>query len=102
MSAPMPDAPRRKVAEAMGTAACRFPLLPPKSHDPTPMEMAFSKPEAHLRRIGARSFKDMVDALAEIRDLSEAIECWNDFKATGYISSQKPDALTTVSSGNTT
>jgi len=47
------------------------------------MEIAFSKPEAHLRRIGARTFTDMVDALAEIRELYSPQECWNHFKATG-------------------
>ena len=57
------------------------------------MEMAFSKPEAHLRRIGARNCADMFDALTEIRDLYSPQECRNDFKATGYVSSQKPDAL---------
>ena len=81
---------------------CRFPFLPPKSSDPNPMEIAFSKPEAHLRRIGARTFTDMVDALAEIRELYSPQERWNDFKATGYVSSQKPDALETPLNGSET
>ena len=90
----VPDtlAPRKnaEAAKPMGTAGCRFPILPPKSPDPTPMEMAFSKPEAHLRRIGARSFTDMVDALAEIRDLYSPQECWNHFKATGMSQVKSP------------
>jgi len=64
--------------------------------------MAFSKLKAQLRRIGARTFSDMVDALAEIRDLFTPEEGWNYFCDAGYASSQKPDALTAVSPGNTT
>jgi transposase len=48
--------------------------------------MAFSKLKAHLRRIGARTFTDMFNALAEICDLFSPLECWNYFKAAGYIS----------------
>jgi len=49
--------------------------------------MAFSKLKAHLRRIGARTFTDMSDALAEIRQLRSPQKCWNAFKADGYVSS---------------
>jgi len=66
---------------------CRFPFLPPYITDPNPMEMAFSKLKAHLCRIGARTFTDMFDALAEIRELRSPQKSWNDFKADGYISS---------------
>jgi len=51
----------------------------------TPIEMAFSKLEAHLRRIGARTFTDMFNAIAEICDLCSPDECWNYFKAAGYV-----------------
>lgn len=51
------------------------------------IEMAFSKLKAHLRRIGARTFTDMFQALTEICDLYTPQECWNYFKAAGYISS---------------
>ncbi|MEM8789791.1 MAG: IS630 family transposase, partial [Pseudomonadota bacterium] len=40
----------------------------------------------HLRRIGARSFTDTIDALTEICDLFPPEECWNYFKAAGYVS----------------
>src|SRR6056297_3548414 len=42
--------------------------------------------KAHLRRIGARTFTDMFAALAEICDLFSPEECWNYFKAAGYVS----------------
>jgi transposase len=51
-----------------------------------PIEMAFSKLKAHLRRIGARTFTDMFNALAEICDLFSPEECWSYFKAAGYVS----------------
>jgi transposase len=50
------------------------------------IEMAFSKLKAHLRRIGARNFTDMFRALTEICELFSPDECWNDFKAAGYVS----------------
>ncbi|MEM9850818.1 MAG: IS630 family transposase, partial [Pseudomonadota bacterium] len=49
------------------------------SPDLNPIEMAFSKLKAHLRRIGARSFTDMFKALTEIRDLYTPAECWTYF-----------------------
>jgi hypothetical protein len=40
----------------------------------------------HLRRIGARTFTDMFNAIADICDLYSPEECWNYFTAAGYIS----------------
>jgi len=73
-------------AKAMRDAGCWFLFLPPYSPDLNPIEMAFSKLKAHLRRIGARTFADMFNALAEICDLYSPDECWNYFKAAGYAS----------------
>lgn len=67
-------------------AGCWFLFLPPYSPDPTPIEMTLSKLEAHLRRIDARTFTDMFDALAEICDLYSPEERWTYFKAAGYVS----------------
>lgn len=61
--------------------------LPPYSPDLNPIEMAFSKLKAHLRRIGARTFDQMFDALAEVCDLSTPQESWNYFCEAGYGSS---------------
>jgi len=72
---------------ALPPVSKRFLFLPPYSADPNPMEMAFSKLKAHLCRIGARTFTDMFDALAEIRQLCSPQKSWNDFKATGHVSS---------------
>jgi len=48
--------------------------------------MAFAKPKAHLRRIGARTFTDMFEAIAEIRGLFTPEEGWNYFRDAGYAS----------------
>lgn len=73
-------------AKAMRKAGCCFLFLAPYSPDLNPIEMAFSKLKAHLRRIGARTFNDMFDALSEICNLFSPDECWNYFRAAGYVS----------------
>ncbi|PIL19003.1 transposase ISSpo6 [Puniceibacterium antarcticum] len=73
-------------AKAMRDAWCWFLFLPPYSPDLNPIEMAFSKLKAHLRRIGARAFTDMFTAIAEVCDLFSPQECWNYFSAAGYVS----------------
>ncbi len=76
-----------QAAKALREAGCWFLFLPPYSPDLNPIEMAFSKLKAHLRRIGARSFTDMFSALAEICDLYSPHECRNYFSAAGYAAS---------------
>jgi len=66
---------------------CWFLYLPPYSPDLNPIEMAFSKLKAHLRRIGARTFDQMFEALTEICGLFTPDECWNFFREAGYGSS---------------
>ena len=60
--------------------------LPPYSPDLNPIEMAFSKLKAHLRRIGARSFTSLFNALSQICNLYTPEECWNYFCQAGYAS----------------
>ena len=75
-----------EAAQAMRAAGCWFLFLPPYSPDLNPIELAFSKLKAHLRRIGARNFSQMFDAIAEVCDLYTPSECWNYFNAAGYVS----------------
>jgi len=42
--------------------------------------------KAHLRRIGARTFDTLLQALRYICDLFDLQECWNFLKAAGYAS----------------
>ncbi|MGV1792910.1 transposase [Rhizobium sp. A37_96] len=59
-------------------------FLPPYSPDLNPIEMAFSKPKAPLRKRAARSFDAITKALGDIISLFSINECRNFFKAAGY------------------
>lgn len=73
-------------AETLKQRKCWFLFLPSYSPDLNPIEMAFSKLKAHLRRIGARTYDQLTDALGETCSLFKPAECWNFFKAAGYTS----------------
>ncbi|WP_244395889.1 IS630 family transposase [Beijerinckia indica] len=75
-----------RAAEALKAKGCWFLFLPAYSPDLNPIEMAFAKLKAHLRRIGARTFDQLCQALADICDLFTPQECWNFFKHAGYVS----------------
>lgn len=76
----------KEAARAMREAGCWFLYWPPYSPDLNPIEQAFSKLKAHLRRIGARSFTQMFEAIGEICNLFSPQECWNYFETAGYVS----------------
>lgn len=59
-------------------------FLPPDSPDLNPIEMAFSKLKAHLRKMAARTIQDLSDTIGQICDLYRPEECQNYFKAPGY------------------
>lgn len=61
-----------------------FLFLPRYSPDLNPIEMAFSKLKAHLRRAGARTIDDLWQATGQICNLFTPQECWNFFKAMNY------------------
>ena len=68
---------------------CHFLFLPACSPDLNPIEMAFPKPKAHLRRIGARTFDQLIEAIGDIGDICDLFtpdECRNFFHAAGYTS----------------
>jgi transposase len=76
----------QRAAQALRKRGCWFLFLPPYSPDLNPIEMAFAKLKAHLRRIGARTFDTLIDALGDICLLFEPDECTNFLKAAGYVS----------------
>lgn len=76
---------KEAAAALNGHAGCFF-YLPPCSPYLNPIEMAFSKLKAHLRRIGARSSTSVFNGLREICNIYEPTECWNYFKASVYSS----------------
>lgn len=63
-----------------------FLFLPPYSPDLNPIEMAFAKLKAHLRRIKARTIDALWKAVGDICDLYSSDECWNYLRAAGYAS----------------
>lgn len=56
----------KEAAAALEAQGCWFLYLPPYSPDLNPIEMAFSKLESHLRRIGARSYTTVFDAIGQV------------------------------------
>ncbi len=82
-----------EAACALRDHGCWFLYLPPYSPDLNPIEQAFSKLKAHLRKIGARTFTQVFDAIGAICDLYDTQECWNYFTAAGYVSGQRRNAL---------
>ena len=78
---------RNKEAEAALRAhGCWFLHLPPYSPDLNPIEMAYSKLKAHLRRAAARTFDAVFRTIGQICDLFDPDECRNFFEASGYAS----------------
>jgi len=73
-------------AEALKERKCWFLFLPSYSPDLNPIELAFSKLKAHLRRIGARTYDQLIEALGDICSLFDPKECRNFLKAAGYAS----------------
>ncbi|TWB27681.1 transposase [Nitrospirillum bahiense] len=82
----LPSHKSEKAKAVLKRAGAWFLFLPPYSPDLNPIEMAFAKLKAHLRRIGARTIDDLWKAVGNICDLYDPDECWNYLKAAGYAS----------------
>lgn len=61
-----------------------FLFLPPYSPDLNPIEMAFAKLKALIRRAAARTYDDLWRVAGHVCDLFTEEECYNFFKAAGY------------------
>jgi transposase len=59
-------------------------FLPPYSPDLNPIEMAFAKLKALLRKAAARTFDALIDAIGDSCRLYLPSECQNYFKAAGH------------------
>jgi transposase len=75
-----------KAAACLKKRGAWFLFLPPYSPDLNPIEMAFSKLKAHLRKAKARTFDALWRAIGNICDIFSPIECWNFLKTAGYAS----------------
>lgn len=73
-----------KAAEAMREVGAWFLFLPPYSPDLNPIEMAFAKLKALIRRAAARTYDALCQAVGHVCELFSEDECDNFFKAAGY------------------
>lgn len=59
-------------------------FLPPYSPDLNPIELAFSKLKAHMKRLALRTVDELWKGVGEILNLFSKQECKNFFAASGY------------------
>ena len=86
-------------AKALRDIGAWFPFLPPYSPDLNPMEMAFSKLKALIRKAAARTCHELWQAVGHVCDLFTDEECYNFLKAAGYRTNKKRHALELCQSG---
>ena len=72
------------VREAIKAAGAFLLYLPPYSPDLNPIELAFSKLKALLRKAAARSVDDLWGVIGELLDEFSPQECLNFFRHAGY------------------
>jgi transposase len=75
-----------KAAQCLKRQGAWFLFLPPYSPDLNPIEQAFAKIKAYLRKAEARTVDALWRALGDICNLFEPQECWNYLRAAGYAS----------------
>jgi transposase len=83
----MDNLPSHKVAgvrEAIEAAGARVIYLPPYSPDLNPIEMAFSKLKALLRKAAERTIPALWNRIGELIDAFAPQECANYLKHAGY------------------
>ena len=73
-----------KVEQLIEAAGAELRYLPPYSPDMNPIEKAYSKLKAFLRKIAERTVAGLLIALDVRTDLFKPTECANYFKACGY------------------
>lgn len=72
------------VRDAIEGTGARLIYLPPYSPDFNPIEMAFSKLKAALRKAAARTIPELWDVIAEAIEQYKPEECVNYFATAGY------------------
>lgn len=73
-----------KAAECLKSIGAWFLFLPPYSPDLNPIEQAFAKLKALIRKVAARTYDDLWHAVGHVCDFFSEDECYNFFKAAGY------------------
>ena len=77
----------RKLIEGRG---CELLYLPPYSPDLNPIEQAFAKLKASLRRAGARTFEALIEAMGRALDKITDRDAWGFFRHCGYRALAQP------------
>ena len=72
------------VRQAIKSAGAFLLYLPPYSPDLNPIELAFSKLKALLRKAAARTLDDLWRVIADALDQFTPQECQNFFRHAGY------------------
>ena len=72
-----------KAAAILKDIGAWFLFLPPYSPDLNPIEMAFAKLKALIRKVAARTYDQLWKAVGNVCDLFKDEECCNFFKAAG-------------------
>jgi len=83
----MDNLPAHKVSgvrQAIENAGANLLYLPPYSPDFNPIEMAFSKLKAMLKKAAARTINDLWQVIGNLISEFKPNECENYFKAAGY------------------
>ena len=72
------------IAEAIDARGAQLIYLPPYSPDLNPIEQAFAKYKALLRKAAERTVETLWQAIGPIADLFSPAECRNFFNNAGY------------------
>jgi transposase len=75
---------RDKATKAVEKRGAWLLFLPPYSPDFNPIELAFSKFKAHIKRLKPRTVDELWKAAGKVCDLFKPDECMNFFAADGY------------------
>jgi transposase len=73
-----------KVEQMINAAGAELRYLPPYSPDMNPIEKAYSKLKAFLRKLAERTVAGLLAALDACDDIFKPAECANYFRACGY------------------
>ena len=73
-----------RVEQLIKAVGAELLYLPPYSPDMNPIEKAYSKLKAFLRKIAERSVVGLMNALEACAEIFKPAECVNYFKACGY------------------
>ena len=76
----------KAIRQAIRTAGAHLLFLPPYSPDLNPIEQAFAKLKAHLRKAARRTVEAVINAIGSILEMFTPRECANYLANSGYAS----------------